>query len=84
MGDAHEERDKQPERFFGRVLQEIRLERGMSQERLALESGYHRTYVSLLERGRNVPSLRTIFRLASVLQIAPSELIHRVEMQMSE
>jgi DNA-binding XRE family transcriptional regulator len=84
MGDVHEQRDKRPRRKFGRVLQEVRLARGISQEELALESGYYRTYISLLERGRNVPSLRTIFRLASVLQIAPSELVHRVEVQMKE
>jgi transcriptional regulator with XRE-family HTH domain len=84
MGDAQEERDERPERIFGRVLQELRLERGLSQEGLALDSGYHRTYISLLERGRNVPSLRTIFRLASVLQVAPSELVHRVEVRMRE
>jgi transcriptional regulator with XRE-family HTH domain len=81
---ANAERVGSPEREFGRVLQEVRLERGFSQEQLGFDSGYHRTYISLLERGRNVPSLRTIFRLASGLQIAPSELVHRVEVHIRE
>jgi transcriptional regulator with XRE-family HTH domain len=84
MGHAQDDLDGTPERVFGLVLQEIRHERGISQERLGLDSGYHRTYISLLERGRNVPSLRTIFKLAMVLNIAPSELVSRVETRMKD
>jgi len=64
---------------FGAVLREIRKERGLSQEDLGLESGYHRTYVSLLERGLKSPSLQTIYELARALGIRPSELLSRVE-----
>jgi transcriptional regulator with XRE-family HTH domain len=64
---------------FGAVLREIRRKSGFSQEELGFESGYHRTYVSLLERGLKSPSLQTIFRLAHVLGIRPSELLDRVE-----
>jgi len=66
---------------FGRVLQELRRERGLSQERLALESGYHRTYISLLERGINGPSLDAIFQFAAVLDTSPSELVKKVEIR---
>lgn len=68
-----------PEKAFGRVLREKRLERGLSQERLGFESGYHRTYISLLERGQKSPSLSTIFHLATALALAPSEILHIVE-----
>ncbi len=64
---------------FGAVLREARKERGLSQEGLGFESGYHRTYVSLLERGLKSPSLQTIFELARALDIRPSELLARVE-----
>lgn len=40
-----------PEEAFGKVLREIRLEHSLSQEELGFESNYHRTYISLLERG---------------------------------
>jgi len=63
---------------FGAVLREVRKERGISQEDLGFESGYHRTYVSLLERGIKSPSLQTIFELSRALDIAPSELLARV------
>jgi transcriptional regulator with XRE-family HTH domain len=41
-----------PEKAFGKVLREIRQEHSLSQEDLGFESGYHRTYISLLERGK--------------------------------
>jgi transcriptional regulator with XRE-family HTH domain len=39
-----------PEKAFGKVLKKIRHEHSFSQEALGFESGYHRTYISLLER----------------------------------
>ena len=67
------------ERLFGRILRELRTERGLSQENLGFESDYHRTYISQLERGQKNPSLKAIFRLARVLGIRPSEMIRRIE-----
>ncbi len=67
------------ERLFGRILQELRTERGLSQEELGFESNYHRTYISQLERGQKNPSLKAIFRLAEALSITPSEMIRRIE-----
>lgn len=64
---------------FGNVLRGLRQERGLSQERLGLESGYHRTYIGLLERGMKSPSLQTIFKLAMTLKIEPNELIRKVQ-----
>jgi len=64
---------------FGGVLRDLRKERGLSQEDLGFESGYHRTYVSLLERGVKSPSLQTLFELSRALNIRPSELLALVE-----
>lgn len=67
--------------IFGQVLKKIRLEKGLSQEQLADESGYHRTYVSLLERGQKNPTLKTIFQLSKALKINPSDLLQHIEIQ---
>ena len=67
------------ESTFGHILSEIRRERGLSQEELGFKSNYHRTYISLLERGQRSPSLRTIFRLAAALEVRPSDMIQRIE-----
>ena len=67
------------EAIFGTVLREIRLQRSLSQESLAHESGYHTTYIGQLERGQKSPSLRTIMNLAAVLSVPGSEILRRVE-----
>lgn len=49
------------EQIFGEELRKLREEKGLSQEKLGFESGYHRTYISQLERGQKSPSLKTLF-----------------------
>jgi len=63
---------------FGDVLRRLREGNDLSQEALGFESGYHRTYISLLERGRKSPSLQTIFNLSKALKIEPDEMIKQV------
>ena len=68
-----------PEIAFGRVLRDIRKAQSLSQDDLGAESGYHRTYIGMLERGEKSPSLRTIFNLASTLKVDSSEIVKQVE-----
>lgn len=74
----------EPEVAFGQVLQELRKGRELSQVVLALESGLERNYVSLLELGRNSASVRTIFKLAPVLNVSVAEFMARVEARAKE
>ncbi len=71
------------DKIFGQVLREIRQERGYSQEQLGFKSGYHRTYISLLERGLKNPTLNTLFDLAQALQSSPLEMVRRVELKIT-
>jgi len=68
-----------PEEAFARALREVRKETGVSQEDLAFESSYHRTYIGQLERGKMNPSLRTILSIAAVLNVPAAEIVRRVE-----
>jgi transcriptional regulator with XRE-family HTH domain len=68
-----------PEEAFGVIVRRIRLKRGLSQQALADMSGYHRTYIGLLEGGQKSPSLRTVFNIAITLQVRPSEVMRGVE-----
>jgi transcriptional regulator with XRE-family HTH domain len=68
-----------PELAFASVLREVRGARGLSQEKLGFESGYHRTYISMLERGMMNPSLRTILQIGSALQMTGAEIVAKVE-----
>lgn len=60
---------------FGRRLRELRLARGMTQERLAELAGRDRTYISQAERGFCNPSLTTVGTLARILGVKKSDLI---------
>jgi transcriptional regulator with XRE-family HTH domain len=71
--------DPRAERAFGAVLRSLRVARGWSQEELGFHSGYDRTYISMLERGKKSPSLRTIVRLAASLGTRPSLILRRIE-----
>lgn len=64
---------------LGQVLRCLREEVGISQERLGLDTGSHRTFISLVERGKQAPSIESIFRFAEHLGVRPSEIIRRVE-----
>jgi transcriptional regulator with XRE-family HTH domain len=71
--------DSGPLRAFGQALREIRLSKGISQERLALEGGFDRTYISLIERGINSPTIRIVVGIAGVLKVPPSKIVRRME-----
>ena len=66
---------------LGREIKKAREVLQQSQEALAFEAGIHRTYVSLIERGKKSPTLAVIVRLATALGIKPSELLRRVEVE---
>jgi|PersoiStandDraft_1058852.scaffolds.fasta_scaffold22095_2 transcriptional regulator with XRE-family HTH domain len=84
MGNAHDQLGTSTaEMAFGRVLRELRQRLGISQEELGFRSGYDRTYISMLERGKKSPSLRTIMRLAQHLDTTGSRVLARVEKAMA-
>jgi DNA-binding XRE family transcriptional regulator len=64
---------------FGLAVREVRAERAISQEELGYRAGLHRNYVSRIERGKVVPTLRTVEALADALMTAPSALIAESE-----
>jgi transcriptional regulator with XRE-family HTH domain len=62
----------------GRRLTDLGTE-GLSQEKLALDAGFDRTYISLVERGVRSPTIRAVVKLAQVLNVAPSNVVKRME-----
>ena len=67
---------------FGQELRKARKAVGISQEKLALQVGLDRTYISMLERGLRQPSLTTIFLLSPALGLSSVDLIARVQSRM--
>jgi transcriptional regulator with XRE-family HTH domain len=64
-----------PNAAFGQVLRKLRQGAGLSQEQLGLESGVQRNFISLIETGQNQPTITTIFKLATALNVRPSKMV---------
>ena len=56
-------------------LKAIRAEKGLAQERLALDAGVDRTVVSKIERAKTNPSLDVLLRLANQLDTTLAHLL---------
>ena len=69
---------------FGKVIRELRVNAGLTQEQLGFESDLRRTFISVLELGHQQPTLTTILKLANALNISGAELIARVEFQINK
>lgn len=64
---------------FGQILKRYRKKINITQEALALECGLDRSYMSALERGVRQPTLKTLFKLAEVLKVPPSQMVSDLE-----
>ena len=69
---------------FGKVLRQLRKNKGLSQEQLGFEADLRRTYVSILELGQQQPSLTTIIKLAKALDIKASNMIELLENKLKQ
>jgi transcriptional regulator with XRE-family HTH domain len=69
---------------LGKALRAARLERGLTQERLGLETGIHRNYVGGIERGERSPTVKRIVVLANELRVSPAELFGTAERSLAD
>lgn len=70
----------EPAQAFGRALRQRRTEARLSQEKLALEAGIERVYVSWLETGRRQPTFHMIVRLAGALGCSAADIVADAEL----
>lgn len=64
---------------FGAAIRELRKERGIAQEALALKSGLNRGYYGDVERGERNVSLANILKIADALEVPTSAIHARAE-----
>jgi ribosome-binding protein aMBF1 (putative translation factor) len=65
---------------LGDAIRRIRLEKDISQEKLALLADVDRSYVGSVERGDNNVAVLTLKRLADALQITVTELMMEAQL----
>lgn len=61
---------------FGQRIRQLRTARGLSQEKLAELTGFHRTYIGMVERGERNLSLTNISVFAETFGMDISELLN--------
>ena len=64
---------------FGELVRRLRLENGLSQERLAELCGMHRNYVGAVERAERTPSIVAADNLAKALGTTLSSMFSELE-----
>jgi len=59
---------------FGERVRAKRLEKGLSQEELAVKAGVHRTYIGMIERAEKNITLSNIEKVAIALELDIEDL----------
>jgi transcriptional regulator with XRE-family HTH domain len=62
---------------IGKLIQESRKNKEMTQQQLAEKTGLSRNYISDVENGRYTPSAETLFRICSILEIDLNNFIQK-------
>ena len=65
--------------LVGRVIQDYRESKGLSQEVVSGLADIGRTHLSAIERGTRKPTMETFFRISEALGIRPSKLMRMIE-----
>lgn len=67
------------QRKFGAVVRSKRDAANMTQEDLAHKAGIHRTYLSLLERGKRTPTIEVVRLLAKAFKTTMTAIVAELE-----
>ncbi len=60
---------------FGQRIKQLRNEKNISQEKLSFTTGFHRTYIRMVERGERNISLTNMAVFAKIFEMTIAELL---------
>lgn len=66
-------------KIVGKVIAGFRKSKGISQEVLSGLAAIGRTHLSAIERGERKPTLETLYRLATALNVKMSDIVKEIE-----
>jgi len=69
---------------LGKAIRARRLAAELSQEKLALEAGLERVFISWLENGKKQATFQTMLKLAKALNCSAADLVAEAEAIMAE
>ena len=64
---------------IGKVVREIRQEKGQSQEVASGFAGIARSHLSMIESGTKQPNFETLWAIANAFEMQPHELVEKIE-----
>ena len=70
--------------IVGRVIQQFREERGVSQEVMSGLAGIGRTHLSAIERGERRPTMDTFFKICEAMNVCPSTAMAKIEEELKD
>ena len=65
--------------MFGPALRKLRLKAGLTQEEVGAAAGVSREYVSMLETGKNSPTIEVFIRLCHAVGVYPADVITQLD-----
>ncbi len=66
-------------KIVGSVIAEYRKKKGLSQEVLSGLADIGRTHLSAIERGERKPTLETLYRISTALNVRMSDIVIEIE-----
>lgn len=72
------------EEAIAKVVRRLRKKRKLTQEVISGLAGMERSHWGMVETGGRVPNLYTVWRIADVLEMRPSELVALFEEEMEK
>lgn len=61
--------------FLNKRMKRLRKSKNLTQKELATLAGVSQGFISSCEKGKQMPSLKTLDRIAKVLEVPPNKLI---------
>ena len=69
-------------KIVGAVIAKFRNSKGLSQEILSGLADIGRTHLSAIERGERKPTLETLYRIATALDVNMSDIVKEIEREL--
>lgn len=69
-------------KVVGKVIASFRKKKGISQEVLSGLADIGRTHLSAIERGERKPTLETLYRISTALDVKMSDIVREIEAQL--
>mgnify|MGYP003415509187 FL=1 len=69
------------QKIVGQVIAAFRKKKGVSQEVLSGLADIGRTHLSAIERGERKPTLETLYRISTALNVSMSDIVKEIERQ---